>query len=104
MGGVPLKTEQRRIHTTVLSFRRWVRRAEMGCEICGGPPPWPQQPVFCCGINRSALFYLVDNLTQDQIAKKPNISWLKVGHHSYGHFSLLANSGQRSGRGRGNLY
>ena len=29
--GVPLKTEQRRSHTTVSCFRPWVRRAE-GCR------------------------------------------------------------------------
>jgi hypothetical protein len=32
--GVPLKTEQRRSHTTVSRFRPWVRRAEKGRGIC----------------------------------------------------------------------
>jgi hypothetical protein len=32
--GVPLKTEQRRSHTTVTSFKLWVRRAEKGWGIC----------------------------------------------------------------------
>jgi hypothetical protein len=32
--GVPLKTEQRRSHTPVSSFRPWVRRAEKGWRFC----------------------------------------------------------------------
>jgi hypothetical protein len=48
--GVSLKTEQRRSHTTVSSFRPWVRRAE-GCwgmcqrKLCMEVPVKPWSPL-----------------------------------------------------------
>ena len=42
--GVSLKTEQRRSHTTVSSFRQWVRRAE-GCPGTRQSEPDKQVPV-----------------------------------------------------------
>jgi hypothetical protein len=54
--GVSLKTEQRRSHTTVSSFRRWVRRAEgyrrtrhlkPSRKVPGKPRRPPSPPLIC---------------------------------------------------------
>jgi hypothetical protein len=49
--GVSLKTEQRRSHTTVSSFRPWVRRAEgyrgtRHLQFCRQVPVKPRCPLF----------------------------------------------------------
>jgi len=54
--GVPLKTEQRRGHTSVASFRQWVRRAEGHRATRHVVPRWqvpvnprrpPSLPLIC---------------------------------------------------------
>jgi hypothetical protein len=66
--GVSLKTEQRRSHSTVSSFRPWVRRAEgywgtRHLEPCMGVPVKPHRPpslpLICLVFADYSSFYIL---------------------------------------------